>query len=77
LLHLFRARAFDDVSACNDATRFLNGVTVDGEYIVESTSFGFYLTSKGKFRAQGILASMHADTGKFIDGIITEPDATF
>ena len=68
VLHLFQSRAFDDASSCHDAVRFLNGVSTDGEYIVESTSHGFYLSAKGKARAQGILSSMHEDAGKFIDG---------
>jgi len=70
LLHLFRARAFDEASARHDVARLLNGVTTDGEFIVfvDGADPGFYLTTRGKFRAQGILASVHGDAGKLLDG---------
>ena len=69
VLYLFISNAFDDQSAI-DKKRivFRNGFNMQysQEFISQTAENGLYLTLKGKFLAQGILASIYKDMVDFI-----------
>ena len=73
LLYLFKSKAFNEESAINknkivfNDRSELNPNEEFKEFIKKTSNNALYLTLKGKFRAQGILASIYSDMCDYIE----------
>jgi len=73
ILYLFICKAFNKEYAIKKNKILLNDQSTlninDGfkEFIKNTSNGALYLTLKGKFKAQGILASIYSDMGDFIE----------
>jgi len=79
ILFLFISKAFNEASAIKKyKIIFSDGSKLDPnrefkDFIAETSNGAFYLTLKGKFKAQGILASVYSDMGDYIEDISKIP----
>ncbi len=70
ILYLFISKAFNEESAIKkNKIIFSDGSKLNPseEFITETSNRTFYLTLKGKFKAQGILASIYSEMGDYIE----------
>ena len=73
ILYLFICKAFNEESAINKHKILLSDKSTLNindefkEFIKDTSNGALYLSLKGKFKAQGILASIYSDMGDFIE----------